>query len=137
MEGCFQGSLSCAALVSAKQPSPTRGTGSLNNSLLLISNGDQLACWTVTRTLARRSPLGWKTPHCEVHQASLSGLKFVCRELSVTTCGLEFNFLMLSEHDYFFLSRGINKHTKYYELGAETDIDVGGEKKILEILHQE
>lgn len=59
-----------------------------------------------------------------MHHASLSGLQFVCGELSVTTCGSEFNSLMLSEHYYFFLSGGINKHIIYYELGAKIDIDL-------------
>lgn len=60
------------------------------------------------------------------------GVKVFYSELPVTTCGPEFNFLMLSEHQYFFLSGGTNKCIIYHELGAERDIDFGGEKQILE-----
>lgn len=60
------------------------------------------------------------------------GLRFVISDLSVTTCGPEFSFLMLSEQYYFFLSGGIKRHTIDDESAAETDIDVGGQKKILE-----
>lgn len=63
-----------------------------------------------------------------MHQASSLELKFVCRELSGTICGPGFNFLVLSEHYYFFLSGGINKHITDYELGAETDVHVGREE---------
>lgn len=62
----------------------------------------------------------------------LLGLKFVYSELSVTTCGPEFNFLVLSDHYYFFLSGGTNEHIIHHELGAGVDNDFGGEKKILE-----
>lgn len=62
----------------------------------------------------------------------LLGLKFVYSELSVTTCGPEFNFLVLSDHYCFFLSGGTNEHIIHHELRAGVDIDFGGEKKILE-----
>ena len=66
-----------------------------------------------------------------MHRASLSGLKFVCGDLSVTTCNPEFSSVMLSEHYHFFLSGGRHKHTIYYELEAVTDLDLGGERKRL------
>lgn len=66
-----------------------------------------------------------------MHQASLSGLKFVCGDLSVTTCDPEFSSVMLSEHYHFFLSGGRHKHTIYYELEAVIDLDLGGERKRL------
>lgn len=71
------------------------------------------------------------TPHWEMHQASLSGLKFACSEFSVTACDPEFQFLD-AFRAYFFLSGGKNQHIIHYELGAETDVDFRGEKKILE-----
>ena len=66
-----------------------------------------------------------------MHRASLSGLKFVCGDLSVTTCNPEFSSVMLSEHYHFFLSGGRHKHTIYYELEAVTDLDLGVERKRL------
>ena len=83
------------------------------------------------RTPIHKVRAGLKAPHWKMHQASLSGLKFVCGDLSVTTCDLEFSSVMLSEHYHFFLSGGRHKHTIYYELEAVIDLDLGGERKRL------
>ena len=83
------------------------------------------------RTPIHKVRAGLKAPHWKMHQASLSGLKFVCGDLSVTTCDPEFSSVMLSEHYHFFLSGGRHKHTIYYELEAVIDLDLGGERKRL------
>lgn len=75
--------------------------------------------------LCRRSMLSWKTPPCEMHQASLSQLKFLRSELSVTT----WSSLKFSGHYYLFLSGDINKHMIYYELAGEIDIDLERQKR--------
>lgn len=75
-----------------------------------------------------RSRLCWKMPHCDTPSFFLGVLSLAHIELSGTTCGLEFNSLMLSNTVIFFLSRNINRHMICYELEPEMDTDLRDRK---------
>lgn len=131
METRSYGSLSCVVHIPAKQPSPMRGTDSFDDPILSISRGNQLNVSSVTRTPMQEVDAELEAASLWEASSFFLSVKVYLQWIVSNNLCLKFSPLMLPRHYDLFLPGELNEHIIHHGLGAETDIDLEWQKKVL------